>query len=244
MASPSLLLEKGNAATFEKVLELYPQAIQAKADSKSKDKEMLLTLDKWYQNELGPSMMTRKPPFMKHEELVKLMKWKLARGKWRPRLVDFAGSNAEELIKKVSTEAFHLAEKSKIEGAIRALSKLKGVGPATASGVLAAGVPGRCAFFADEVAMAIPDLGPIKYTVEEYIHVNETLKICATRLNKEREGDEEKCQEWTPHRVELAIWTLANLQKFKPDTVSDIFIPAKVNGAKEEEVNPKRRKKE
>ena len=48
--------------------------------------------------------------------------------------MELAGSNSEEDVKKYSTEAFKKVDKGNLKGAIEALSKLKGIGPATASG--------------------------------------------------------------------------------------------------------------
>lgn len=59
------------------------------------------------------------------------------------------------------------------------------MGPATASAVLAACVPEKCCFFADEVAHAIPSLDKLKYTNSEYILLNTELTNCAARLNNE-----------------------------------------------------------
>ena len=56
----------------------------------------------------------------------------IQRGKFRPRLLNLVESNAEELVEVCSRKAFqHLPDLGK---AISALTELKGVGPATASG--------------------------------------------------------------------------------------------------------------
>lgn len=57
------------------------------------------------------------------------------RGKFRPRLVDLAGSNPEDDVKNKSKEAFKKLQKGNLRGAIDSLSSLKGIGPATASGI-------------------------------------------------------------------------------------------------------------
>ena len=54
------------------------------------------------------------------------------RGKFRPRLTELVASNADSLIKEVSVASFKNFKKPEI--AIKELSKLRGVGPATASG--------------------------------------------------------------------------------------------------------------
>lgn len=65
------------------------------------------------QEELPSTVSSRSPPHLTQSELVRLVKWKLARGKFRPRLVEFAASNEEELVKKVTGESLKVAEKCK-----------------------------------------------------------------------------------------------------------------------------------
>ena len=75
---------------------------------------------------------------------------------------------------------------------------LKGVGPATASGILAACVPENCCFFADEVAHAIPSLASLKYNAAEYELLNSLMADCAQRLNSELEESDDVCKiVWT-----------------------------------------------
>ena len=58
--------------------------------------------------------------------------WSFQRGKFRPRLTELAQSNQESDVVNASTEAFQRLPN--IPSAIQALSVLKGVGVATASG--------------------------------------------------------------------------------------------------------------
>ena len=56
----------------------------------------------------------------------------LQRGKFRPRLTELIKSNSEKDIKEITSKSYgHIKEP---ETAIKELCKLKGVGPATASG--------------------------------------------------------------------------------------------------------------
>lgn len=67
----------------------------------------------------------------------------------RPRLLDFVSSLAEDVVKSASQKAFQsLPDISK---AISELTVLKGVGPATASAILAAYAPEVAPFMSDEV---------------------------------------------------------------------------------------------
>ncbi len=93
---------------------------------------------------------------MKHEELCKLMAWKLMvrrnifimplrwrvqylffcflqRGKFRPRLTELIRGNSPESVESVTREGLSLLPN--LKRAVEVLCQLKGVGPATASGV-------------------------------------------------------------------------------------------------------------
>lgn len=236
-------LRTGTALEFSAVLKLYDEALKIKASQKKRQmKDGLEKLDKWYQEELGELAMSRSPPHITKEELVQLVKWKLSRGKFRPRLVQLAGSNSEELVKTASEKGIQLALKDEVKDAISELVVLKGIGPATASGVLAACVPEKCCFFADEVANAIPALATLKYDVKEYMLLNQNMVECALRLNKELvKGDENKnaAADWTPHKAELAVWTHSIIEQGKPELLAGIT-EAREGGS----ANPKRRKLE
>jgi len=117
-------------------LSKYPEALQAKADSKNSKSEVLLKLDKWYQNELPKKIKSRgKEAHLTHEEIVQTIKWKLARGVFRPRLKDLITMNTPRVVMQETKKAYRAIEKRRdIEAAVKALSVLKGVGPAMASG--------------------------------------------------------------------------------------------------------------
>lgn len=218
-------LMKGSAQSFSKVLKHYNDALKMKsALKKQKNGENLEQLDEWYQEKLGKLALSRAPPHITGDELVRLMKWKLARGKFRPRLVELASSNSEEVVRSASKKGIALASKKKVGEAINALVVLKGVGPATASGILAACVPENCCFFADEVAHAIPSLASLKYNATEYEVLNSLMIDCTQRLNTELEKSDEKendKEEWTPHKVELAVWTHSIIKQNKPELLPD-----------------------
>ncbi|KAL6983572.1 hypothetical protein U1Q18_016956, partial [Sarracenia purpurea var. burkii] len=73
---------------------------------------------------------------------------KFTRGKWRPQLLDFVSSLDESLVKSASQKKFQsLLDVSK---AVTQLTVMKGVGPATASTVLAAHEPNLTPFMSDE----------------------------------------------------------------------------------------------
>ena len=82
-------------------------------------------------------------------------------GKWRPRLVQLALSNPAPLVLSTTTSAYSLEPLP----AIKLLSTLKGVGPATASAILALFNPTTEPFMSDEAYEAI-GIGKAEYTVK------------------------------------------------------------------------------
>lgn len=120
----------------------------------SLQKPQLISLDDFYRTQLPVAIQSRKPvPYITKSEISQLMKWKLSRGKWRPRLLDFVTSLSEEEVESASKKAFgSLPDLAK---AISELTVLKGVGPATASAVLAAYAPDIAPFMSDEVSLIL-----------------------------------------------------------------------------------------
>jgi len=213
----SKFFESGTNKQFEWVLNKYQDAIQAKADSKSSKSETLLKLDKWYQNELPKKIKSRgKEAHLTHEEIVQTIKWKLARGVFRPKLKDLIMMNTPRVVMQETKKAFRILQKrNDLEAAVLALSNLKGVGPAMASAVLAAGAPEVAPFMADECLMSMPDAEGIDYTMKEYMKLVEQTKQCVLRLNAQG-GD------WTVHKVELAVWTQYVCRDLKPELMDDM----------------------
>ncbi|KAG2692434.1 hypothetical protein I3843_08G053500 [Carya illinoinensis] len=136
-------LECSDPSLWKEALSSYSTRIQ------SLNKPNLISLDDFYCNQLPPILHQRNPnPYITTTELSTLMQWKLTRGKWRPRLLDFVSSLDEALVKSTSQKAFQsLPDVSK---AVSELTVLKGVGPATASAILAAYAPDLAPFMSDE----------------------------------------------------------------------------------------------
>ncbi|KAL8175432.1 UNVERIFIED_CONTAM: hypothetical protein K2H54_024876 [Gekko kuhli] len=177
------------------VLNAYWEVLAAKG---KKQKE-LVTLDKWCQEELPAAIAERQARHLTREELLKLMDWKLSRGKFRPRLQQLVATNSSEAVESCTEKAFQLLPD--VAAAISELSRLKAVGPATASAILAAGAPEAAAFMADEAMESIPGLVPIQYTLKHYMLYLGKIQSCVEKLNK---TDAEKT--WTPHLVEKSLW--------------------------------------
>ena len=163
----------------------------------SQRSKRLPSLDRWYREELPSTIDSRQPSFLKHEELVKLTEWKMARGVWRQRNLILVRSNAPEVVEKTSEEALSSIPDAKKP--ISILSRLSGVGPATASAVAAAAAPDTYPFFDDLVAAQIDGIGKIAYTSAFYGRYSEAIRTRAGRLGAG----------WTPAMVERALWANA-----------------------------------
>ncbi|XP_053327869.1 uncharacterized protein LOC128502159 [Spea bombifrons] len=224
MATASSLFPAEDPETWLRVAAIYWDVVAAKGAKQKR----LLQLDRWYQEELPSRLAERPQKFLSHEDLVRLMEWKLLRGKFRPRLQQLVSGNPKEIVESCTGKAFRLLPD--VSAAINELSQLKGIGPATASAVLAAGAPELTAFMADEAVESIPGLSPVQYTLKHYLRFLELLRQKAEALSKA------SGETWTPHRVELCLWTWKVAQKLRPDLLEP---PEK---AENEERPPKKQK--
>merc|ERR1711962_993032 len=206
--------ENGTNKQFEWVLTKYQEALQAKADGKPGKAEALLKLDKWYQNDLPKKIKSRgKDGHLTHEELAQTIKWKLARGKFYPQLTNLVRINTPRAVQAESRKAFR--KLPNLDAAITTLCGLKGVGCTLASAVLAAGCPELAPFMADECLLSMEGTEGIDYTMKEYMKLVAKTQQCVERLN-EQGGD------WTPHKVEMAVWTHYVARDLKPELLDDM----------------------
>ncbi|XP_028332919.1 uncharacterized protein LOC114481989 isoform X2 [Gouania willdenowi] len=209
----SELFTCGDPVKWRRWLDLYWDVVEAKEKGKKAGK--LLNLDKWYQEELPTLISSRADKHINQSELVKLMEWKLTRGKFRPRLQQLVASNSDDSVQKCSRQAFSVLPD--VQAAITELSLLKGVGPATASAVLAAGAPEQTAFMSDEAMEGVPGLKPIQYTAKHYALYLKHMMERTENLNK---VDPQKG--WTPHKLEMCLWAMTINSKQKLELLKDV----------------------
>jgi len=211
---------KGTPNQYDFTLTQYDQALRLKAESKSSKPENVIKLDKWYQNELPKKIKSRgKDAHLVHDELVQTIKWKLARGKFRPNLVNLVQMNTPRVAMQETKKAFRkLSKTGDLQSAAQSLQSLKGVGPGMASAVLAAGAPHIAPFMADECLLSMPECDGLDYTMKEYMRYVDYVKECAERLNSQSQGD----PKYTPHIVELAVWTHYILYDLKPELLENM----------------------
>jgi len=182
------LWDNGSITAWRTALDAYGDVIDQQGVAK------LPALDSWYHEELPDLIAARKPAHVTHGELVRVTEWKMARGAWRGRNLVLVRSNPADIVEETSAAAFakvpHLSEP------IATLSKLAGVGPATASAVVNPAAPRVYPFFDELVAAQIPGLGQVKFTPREYARYADALRERATLLG----GN------WSASEVERALW--------------------------------------
>ncbi|GJU27407.1 hypothetical protein Tco_1166028 [Tanacetum coccineum] len=179
---------------WKESLSLYETRIE------SIGKPDLVSLDQFYCKELPSLIKDRNPkPHLTTPELTKLMKRQHNSAVMRPRLLDFVSSLDENVVVSASQKAFESLPN--ISKAISELTVLKGVGPATASAVLAAYAPDVAPFMSDEAMVAA--LGNSKeYTLKQYLVFVDKLQAKSKELSAK--GDL-----FTPSDVERALWSSA-----------------------------------
>lgn len=196
-ASPRLWGQQA-CAPWDAARAAYARAVEGRGGAR------LLAADAWYHTELAPAVQARTPRHLTRDELLQVVRWKMRRGVWRANNLQLAASNPEETIAAATAEA--LAAVPHPTTPIRAIARLRGVGPATASAVLAAVHPEQYPFLEDVVAAQVPDLGPPAFTLRYYGAYADALRARALRLSRECPAGA-----WTPHALDLALWTASEL---------------------------------
>ncbi len=177
-----------DSPTLQRALDDYPSVIERQGVAR------LAELDSWYREELPALIAARSTPHVTLAELVRLTEWKMARGVWRaPNLVLVRG-NEPSVVEK--TSALALSRIPHPTDPVSELSKLAGIGPATASAVVAAAAPATYPFFDELVAVQFPELGPVKWTLSYYARYADALRTAVAELGGE----------WTPALLERALW--------------------------------------
>jgi len=177
-----------SAAAWRRSLERYPDVVARQGVARLAD------LDAWYRERLPGAVAGRRPPHATREELARLTEWKMSRGVWRAPNLALVRGNDEAAVVRASTEALALAPDPKAP--IARLAELDGVGPATASALMAAAHPETYPFFDELVAAQVPGLGKLGWTLGFYLKYAAALRERAARLG----GG------WTPADVERALW--------------------------------------
>lgn len=166
-------------------------------------------IDAWVRGELPRLLASRTPPYVAKDEFLEILRWKMKRGDWREyNRIRIVNTDARA-IKKAAQDG--LAAARDLDPAVPTASKeykrpvqliceLDGVGPATASAVLAALRPDLYPFFDEWIARQIEGLGKVTFTPGYYWKYADALRTKAAELNK-------KCgDEWNAQEVGQALW--------------------------------------
>jgi hypothetical protein len=156
-------------------------------------------IDAWYREELPALIAARKPAHITLAELERATVWKMKRGVWRERNRLLVIGNPAAQVKQISRQAFAAVPDPRKP--VDILSTFAGVGPATASAVLACYAPAVYPFFDELVAAQIPGLGKIAFTAAYYQRYAAALRERAARLNAQC-----KHRAWTAHDLSQALW--------------------------------------
>lgn len=207
------LLASSAAEHWEAYAGLYSKALQS-ISAKRKSHE-LLELDAFLFSSLPTIARSgRDPSHLRLDELAKVMKWKLTRGKFRP-LQKLVESNAPKDVQNATSRALQCLSEDKWEESFAHLTRLKGIGVATASAVLCIFRPDLCPFMADEVMESATDSGR-DYTMPVYRKMRDSLIRKAEALGSD----------WTAEKVGKALWTAAILGEEGPLSAAPSNAPA------------------
>lgn len=176
---------------WQAALDRYPAVIAQQGVQR------LAELDAWYHTELPGLIRSRQPGYVNHAELVHITEWKMARGVWRARNLVLVRGNVPEQVEATSKAA--LAKVPDPVAPIKLLAELAGVGPATASAVVAGVAPEIYPFFDELVAAQIPSAEKLVFNMRYYAWYSNALRERAEQLGKG----------WTPANVERALWSNA-----------------------------------
>eukprot|EP00947_MAST-08B_sp_MAST-8B-sp1_P002571 g2571.t1 len=171
------------------------KAKKAKKKGSSAPPLNLRKLDSFWREELPATINGREEAYVTRDELIRIFEWKITRGKFRP-LRSAVESNASSSIEKHTRLGF--AALPDVDAAIDHVAALRGVGPATASAVLACVAGDQAPFMADEALEAALN-EKRSYTAKAYRRFREALAERAETLGPS----------WTAERVGRALWAEA-----------------------------------
>ncbi|KAA1081116.1 hypothetical protein PGT21_029670 [Puccinia graminis f. sp. tritici] len=158
------------------------------------------------------------------ERLLRVLRWKLLRGRFRATLPALVSQNSTEDVERVVKNALEqLSPCQTIDqvlhsGALTTMCELRGIGPATAAAFLSFEAPSLIAVFSDEAASFFENrLGLIKYTLPFYTSFVECMQAKLQELAKLDDR-------WDLRRLERALWTHQVLRKLLTDQEWTQFI--------------------
>ena len=158
---------------------------------------LFIELEHFYKNELPESIQKNK--YMTLNDLSKLMKYKLIRGKFRPSLQKKIDGNNPDIVISSTKDAIKLLHDGNWQAGLKVLiDNLDGVGIATASYIGAIVRPDLCPIMSDEVIQLICE--KLDYTMKCYKSIQNVLVEKAIKLNSHHTSKKDDIY-WTPYLV-------------------------------------------
>lgn len=186
------LWRSDDVSAWHAALDGYDAAIAALPNAK------LAGHDAWYRDALPQLVSERTPMHVTHDEMVRITEWKMARGVWRAPNLVLVRNNPAGAVEAATSDAAALLDVP--AKALAAVCELGGVGPATASAVLAVMAPERFPFFDEivtgQVAPHVEGMGKIAWTAPYYRKYAAALVARADAL----------AAGWHATMVERALW--------------------------------------
>ncbi|ORY68604.1 uncharacterized protein BCR38DRAFT_423857 [Pseudomassariella vexata] len=189
MTAKNLLPENISISQFKELLKQYPALIESISATKGSKlgQKSLAALDKFRYDEAISIFSSQTPKrAINHDDVKTLVEWKLRHGTFRPTLMKLVSSNDEKTVNDTIEKAMKTYwTKPDAAKALDGISKLKGIGPATASLLLSVHDPTRVIFFSDEAFYWLCCGGKksaIKYNAKEYQELNSSAEKLVKRL--------------------------------------------------------------
>ncbi len=194
------LWQAEHCSAWDAALAAYPRALAAYGGDK------LVALDQWFHEVWPADVWGREPPSVTRDELLRVIRWKMGRGVWRERNLRLAETNAAADVAATIMVALGAAPDPRRP--LDEIARLRGVGAATASAVLAALLPAEYPFLDETVGAQVPGLGPVGFSLRYYLPYAAALRDRAAQLDR-------GCphRRWTAHAVDLALWSAANADR-------------------------------
>lgn len=197
-AAALALFASGDIVRWQHWEAAYDTALSG-IGSRRPGKRSLEELDSWLRKEWPQQA---KKSGLQIDSLEKIASWKLTRGTWRPLLPRIM-SNPPGLVKSCWKAAVDSHGRG---GTIAALTKLDGIGPATASAITAP-VFEDLPFMSDEALLASGC--PLKYDLRTYDAFAAKLQAKALSLEKGSTRNNKGKAFWTAERIGRALWACA-----------------------------------
>ncbi|KAH7319146.1 hypothetical protein BKA65DRAFT_513881 [Rhexocercosporidium sp. MPI-PUGE-AT-0058] len=174
---------------FKEALGRYPEVLKTHGKTPKDAATTIEELDK-FRYQIAPMNFSKNTGrIMELSDVEKLVQWKIHHGAFRATLPKLVASNTNEIVADATKDAFAAyAENNKdIATVISKLSTpLKGIGPATASLLLAIHDPQNVVFFSDELFSYLTADGKKvdpKYTTKEFETMFAEAQTVMSRLN-------------------------------------------------------------